>query len=137
MADLKEIKLHENDLKNTGGFIEKDGVRIPYFSRETNSYQIYETKHDRPCPPGLGEGVADDWAINEWVANHLPLKEEEKKDLIASLKLEFIKNERGHEIQTSIQKEISKKKRKKQGDDTEERVGVKDSHNSTIPDESV
>lgn len=44
--------------------------------------------HDAPPPPVTGEAAASDHSLNEWVLNHLPLTEEQKKELIAYLVIE-------------------------------------------------
>lgn len=49
--------------------------------------------HYAPCPTQTGGDIARDRAINEWVLNHLPLSEEQKKQLIHEMNVEQRKNE--------------------------------------------
>jgi len=42
-----------------------------------------ENKHEMPFPCMIGEDVTQSQEANEWILNHLPLKEEEKEKMIA------------------------------------------------------
>jgi hypothetical protein len=40
------------------------------------------------CPRQTAVDIKDDWAVNKWVFNHLPLDDNQKKDLLAKLTLD-------------------------------------------------
>src|ERR1051325_10815954 len=76
VPEVKEIKMEPETLSipperlvKSSGFIEKDGIHMPFFRHPTLDRKHIETKHDFPCPPGMGEGVATHHLINEWVFN--------------------------------------------------------------------
>ncbi len=89
--------------------------------------------HYAPCPAPTGGDITRDRAINEWVLNHLPLKEEEKKKLMQELYLEQRKHEILSESLTMRSKNFQllqeKEKEKQQEQDEKDkghRIGVKD-----------
>lgn len=127
-----ELDLSSPDKKifvDENGFAEIDGIKVPYFREKFQSLRKYETVHDVPCPSGMGEKVADDHYVNEWVFNHLPLKEDEKKAMLHDLRKECITTKRGEIVQEGIKEELEKtKKERKEKRKTRERGGVKDTH---------
>lgn len=58
-----------------------------------------ETKHDLPFPVAPGEDVTKSHAANEWILNHLPLKEEEKEDSIKLFREQFLKKKKEEKLQ--------------------------------------
>jgi len=89
--------------------------------------------HYAPCPAPSGGDIARDRAINEWVLNHLPLKEEEKKKLMDDLYLEQRKHEILSESLTMRSKNLQRlqeKEKEKQQEQEEtdkgHRLGVKE-----------
>lgn len=91
--------------------------------------------HYSPCPAPSGGDICRDRAINEWVLNHLPLSEEQKRDLIHSLNIEHRKNEMLAESLTMRSKNLQALKEKEaeklqaqQEKDKGHRLGVKDKH---------
>lgn len=86
--------------------------------------------HYNPCPATTAGDVARDHAVNEWVFNHLPLTEEQKKLLLHHLNLR--KNEILAESLTMRSKNLKslqdKEKEQLRGEEQEEkghRLGVK------------
>jgi len=124
MEDTK-LELSEEILSKPHGFIEKDGIQHPFFHKKPLKREWFETKHDIPCPPGMGEAVSTHHGINEWVLNHLPLKEDEKKALIHDLSKDVTIKKR----EETVKKRKLKKKRKipKKVNPDSGRLAVKDS----------
>lgn len=99
------------------------------------------SKHEMPIPAQTNPDISKDHAINEWVLNHLPLVQDQKKELMTGLiedqglqsqALKFEakeKREKKRELEKEGQKERLKKERleipKLKRHET--RVGVKDS----------
>jgi len=50
-------------------------------------------RHDEPCPKQTTADIKDCVDTNEWVLNHLPLTEEQKKKLIQDLVNDNLKKE--------------------------------------------
>lgn len=137
MGDIQEIKESDPEvmeLTDGKGFIIKNGYHIPYFDKKFESQKKYETRHDIPCPSGMGTAVAEDHDINEWVFNHLPLKEDQKKILWAGYKKEELGlvPDREKEVLESRTKELVKKRRGRRVQ-PKEREGVKETHKSKEP----
>ena len=89
--------------------------------------------HYNPCPATTAGDIARDHAVNEWVFNHLPLTEEQKKLLMHHLNLERRKNEILAESLTMRSKNLKslqdKEKERLRGEEQEEkghRLGVKE-----------
>lgn len=110
------------------GFIEKDGIKIPYYLDKFRDKKKYETEHDIPCPSFYGESVANNPEINEWVLNRLPLKEEEKEMILISMKKDYTvdKNLEKRKIVREKVKSEKKEARKKEKS-TGHRESVKNS----------
>ena len=90
-------------------------------------------RHYSPCPPPSTGDIARDHAINEWVFNHLPLSEEQKKSLMHNLNLERRKSEIMAESLTMRSKNLKalqeKEKERLRSEHEEEkghRLGVKE-----------
>lgn len=86
---------------------------IPSFYNRYIDFKKYETLHDIPCPPGFGTEVAGDSKINEYVLNHLPLTEEQKKLLTKGLMKDEQVKQRGLKVQEVLDNEIHLKKGEK------------------------
>lgn len=109
------------------GYIDVQGIKVPYFRDKFNSLRKYETIHDVPCPSGMGSDVGNYHHINEWVFNHLPLKEDEKKEILQDLRKEQLINKRSEEVQDLSKEEFEKaKKDRKEKRKTRNRRSVKD-----------
>ena len=76
-----------------GRYIEVKGFQIPKDMLDHKHKMKYEDRHDVPCPSKFGDVSSHD-IINEWVGNHLPLKEEEKKKMFDELYKENLIKER-------------------------------------------
>lgn len=132
-SKIVEVKMNVDEIKevyhmftSSHGFLEKEGISLPYFHSERSTLKDeYETKHDVPCPNVTGTDVANNREVNEWVLNHLPLKEDEKKQLIADLQKDVVIQKR------SEKGKLMKKKKKtripKKSKDSGHRPSVKDS----------
>lgn len=68
-----------------------------------------ETEHDMPCPRQAVPDISRDPEINSYVFNHLPLKEDQKLMLLASLVHES-KKTRKEEVKEEILKNSSKRR---------------------------
>lgn len=102
-----------------------------------NNVQVrsVDNPHDLPFPGGFGEGDSiNSMDCNMWVLNHLPLKEEEKKQLVDDIAQEKA-IERTIELKAEKKKksELTKselvregwQRRQQHGDDTDDRRSVK------------
>ena len=67
-----------------------------------------ENRHDAPCPKQTTEDIAMDVEVNEWVLNHLPMTEEQKKKLRADLMADQTKKERKEKQTKSISQACKK-----------------------------
>lgn len=136
MGDQKEVKTEDPETLISKNLIKKGDVVMPFFERKYEEKKRYETPHDVPCPSGMGTEVADDPDINEWVMNHIPLKEEQKKELLNLLIKDSRKLEREKSVDKTNKEEIRKKKREKIPQ-KEGRVPVKEGHNSIVTNDTV
>lgn len=89
--------------------------------------------HYAPCPTQSGGDIARDRAINEWVLNHLPLSEEQKKHLLHQMNVDQRKNEmlsesltmRSKNLKALKEKELQRLESKQEGEKGH-RIGVKE-----------
>ena len=137
MTEVKDFKVTDKDVPDPICFVTKNDISIPFIRDDAKFNVYYETKHDRPCPRGLGEDVSKDKEVNEWVLNHLPLKEDEKKALLHQLKLDQLKNDRKEEVEGLKEDTLKAKKSKKKMSREVGREGVKEKHNSKNQDDSI
>src|ERR1700761_1026114 len=99
MTDLKEAEVKVDKKEEEA----KDPLAIPGACIELNGWPVYDrrsgyagitepTAHDTPPPEDTIAGP--DHAVDEWVLNHLPLREEQKASLVKQL-LGDLSSERG------------------------------------------
>lgn len=87
---------------------------VPEILRRANpGVVIALSDHELPIPPQTVEDISKDPKINEWVFNHLPMKEDQKKDLLADLTKEQLLKERDakrkEELETQRTEKIQEK----------------------------
>lgn len=88
------------------------------------------TQHELPCPNQTNPDISKDQGINEFIFNHLPLKEEQKKELLLDLtKEQLIKDRDGKRKEEKQEQSRSTRRRRKEKSQSSER--------STAPRASV
>lgn len=81
-------------------------------------------RHEEPCPSQTTDDIAKCPEINEWVLNHLPLKEEQKQKLLQQLINDQLKQQKSEKNQRW---KLVRKTLKKEDDKTRQHVSVKES----------
>lgn len=82
------------------------------------------SKFDDPCPDSGALDISDSHAVNEWVFNHLPLSQNQKKEFLAFLELQKTKQDKKEKAVRV--KELMAKDRKKKKVSSSGRKSVKD-----------
>jgi len=123
----KDIKLLTSDRTGSYGFVEKEGITLPFVNASSRPKEHYETKHDVPPPAVYGADVATNHEMNEWILNHLPLKEEEKKAMLHDLRKEYLKQKKTEKrMKNKLKRRIPKKKDTENPNNTKGRTPLKD-----------
>lgn len=117
-----------NDLKGVSitsdsRFLNINGIMIPFAQDPSGLPLKFDNEHDRPPPPGLGN-VSGDHAMNEYILNHTPLLEDQKKWLIKVSMKDQAADER-EKRDKLVKEELKNHKPKKIGFKRRTRVGVK------------
>jgi hypothetical protein len=77
-------------------------------------------RHEAPCPRQTTEKIEECPEVNEWILNHLPLKEEQKQWLMNKLILDQQKKHKAEKLKkwklTSTNKKSSENKQSKKVD---------------------